>query len=168
MLGYGAVALAAAVGGAAWRLHNLEGGGPDSPDAAFWSLAFDRPEGGRLDMAALRGQPMVLNFWATWCPPCVEEMPELDRFHQAWSPRGWQVIGLAVDGPSAVRRFLQRLPVSFPIGLACLDGATLGKALGNREGGLPFTVVLDGSGTIRHRKAGKTSLDELTRWASAL
>lgn len=166
MLGYGAVALAAAVGGAAWRLHNLEGGGPDSPDAAFWSLAFDRPEGGRLDMAALRGQPMVLNFWATWCPPCVEELPLLNAFHAEHEPGGWQVLGLAVDRPSAVREFTRRLPLRFPVGMAGLAGTELSKSLGNVSGGLPFTVVFGRDGSVLHRKIGKVSESDLRQWAS--
>jgi thiol-disulfide isomerase/thioredoxin len=139
----------------------------DRPDPSMWTLAFDRPQGGSLLMSSLRGRPVVLNFWATWCPPCVEEMPELDRFYRAWQARGWQVVGLAIDNAAAVRRFLDKQPVSFAIGLAGLDGSTLARSLGNAQGGLPYTVVLASDGTIRQRKAGQTHFEELQGWAEA-
>ncbi|MBC7717365.1 MAG: TlpA family protein disulfide reductase, partial [Pseudorhodobacter sp.] len=81
-------------------------------------------------MADLRGKPLLLNFWATWCPPCVKEMPLLDAFYQTHRARGWQVVGLAVDSPTPVRAFLERVPVSFPIGLAGMEGSELSRALG--------------------------------------
>jgi thiol-disulfide isomerase/thioredoxin len=166
----------AAGGGIAWRARHESSisasadaaGTVDAAGATLWGLAFERPEGGQLSMESLRGRPLVLNFWATWCPPCVEEMPELDRFQRAWSGRSWQVVGLAVDNAAAVRRFLAKQPVSFPIGLAGLDGSTLARTLGNAQGGLPYTVVLAADGAIRQRKAGQTNLDELNRWAQSV
>ena len=139
--------------------------GNDPVPADLWTLRLDRPEGGALELASLRGKPLVLNFWATWCPPCLREMPALDRFHQAWGPKGWQVVGLAIDGPTPVRGFLARTPVRFPIALAGLDGTDLVRALGNASGGLPFTVVIDAGGRVRQRKLGETSFDELSGWA---
>ena len=162
----------AALGGAGlawWRRSQPTGGavaGDDPTPADLWSLRLDRPEGGTLDLATLRGKPLVLNFWATWCPPCLREMPALDRFHQTWGPKGWQVVGLAIDGPTPVRGFLAKTPVRFPIGLAGLDGTELVRTLGNPGGGLPFTVVIDAAGRVRQRKLGETSFDELAGWAA--
>ena len=67
----------------------------------FWGLALETPDGAPFKISSLAGQPLLLNFWATWCPPCVEELPLLNRFHLAQQSRGWRVLGLAVDQPIA-------------------------------------------------------------------
>ena len=128
---------------------------------ALLSQRFQRPQGGELDLSAMRGRLLVVNFWATWCPPCVREMPQLDRFHQAIRDRPWQVIGLAVDAPMAVREFLARIPVGFSIGLAGLEGTELMRQLGNEAGALPFTVMIDPRGQVAWRKLGETTMEEL-------
>jgi len=169
------VGTAAALAGAGlgwWRRPGLAPSvsGPATGDeaalAALWALQLDRPEGGTLTLADFRGKPLLLNFWATWCPPCVREMPALDRFHQAFGPKGWQVVGLAIDGPTPVRQFLARVKVGFPIGLAGLDGTGLVQRLGNPAGGLPFSVLIDARGQVMQRKLGETSFDELAGWAT--
>ncbi|MFM2066469.1 MAG: hypothetical protein RLZZ584_1378 [Pseudomonadota bacterium] len=131
----------------------------------LWARRFDKPGGGELVFAELRGKPLVVNFWATWCPPCVKEMPELDRFAKDYAAKGWQVVGVAVDGPTPVREFLQKTPVAFPIGLAGFGGAELARDLGNSGGGLPFTVVFDAAGKQVHSRLGQTSYAELAGWA---
>ena len=163
---YGGVAVAAAaagLGGAWWRERGSSSKG-EVLDAAFWAQRFERPEGGELVLANLRGKPLLLNFWATWCPPCVEEMPMIDRFFRENGANGWQVVGLAIDQPSAVRKFLQKTPVSYPLGLAGLQGTELVKSLGNTAGGLPFTLVLTGAGTVAARKMGKLEPADLDTW----
>lgn len=167
--GVAALAAGAGVGGAWWSQHREAGAGNggEQLDAAFWSRNFDRPGGGQLELAGLKGKPMLLNFWATWCPPCVEELPMMDRFFKDQAANGWQVVGLAIDQPSAVRKFLERTPVSFPIGLAGLEGTELVKQLGNTGGGLPFTVVLHGDGSVAARKMGKVEPADLEAWRRA-
>ncbi len=142
--------------------------GGDALPADFWQQAFDRPEGGQIALASLRGKPLLINFWATWCPPCVKEMPELDRFHQAFAPKGWAVLGLAIDGPTPVREFLAKVRVGFTLGLAGLNGTELAQGMGNDAGGLPFTVMISPQGQILHRKLGGTHFDELAGWARAI
>ncbi|MEJ6008194.1 TlpA disulfide reductase family protein [Paucibacter sp. AS339] len=138
-----------------------------SPQAQeFWASRFDRLGGGELQAAQFRGKPLLLNFWATWCPPCVKELPELAQFQREFQSRGWQVLGLAVDSPSAVREFLQKLPLDFALGLAGLTGTDLSRKLGNSQGGLPFSVAFGASGEIVWRKLGATSLAELQQMAA--
>ena len=160
------VALAAATAGAGvawWRFSP----GPvlSGAEEAFWGSRFDGPNGEAVEVAAWRGQPLLVNFWATWCPPCVEELPLLNAFQDAHRARGWQVLGLAVDRASAVREFMQRLPLHFPVGMAGLAGTDLSKMLGNASGGLPYTVVFGRDGAVLHRKIGKVSENDLAQWA---
>lgn len=137
----------------------------DVLQAGFWAQQFDTPAGGSLGLTSLKGKPVLLNFWATWCPPCVKEMPELDRFHTEFGPKGWQVLGLAIDGPTPVKEFLAKVHVGFGIGLAGFGGTELAQALGNAAGGLPFSLLIDAQGRVRHRKMGATHFDELAAWA---
>lgn len=171
LAGSGAAAAAAGLG---WQVTRSPGTAPgatlvlDEATTAFWQASFPQPDGQPLALGSLRGQPLVLNFWATWCPPCVKEMPELDRFAKTFASRGGQVLGLAVDKPSAVREFLKRSPVSYRIGLAGFDGTDLSRRLGNSSGALPFTAVFGRSGAVVQRKLGETNFDELSAWSRAL
>jgi thiol-disulfide isomerase/thioredoxin len=169
------VGLAAAAGGAWWALKHQaaapasSGKSPGDPlPADFWTKQFDTIAGPALGLAKLQGRPLLINFWATWCPPCVKEMPEIDRFHREFSGEGWNVLGLAIDSPTPVKGFLARKPVGFQIGLAGLGGTELAQELGNTAGALPFTIVIDAQGGIRQRKAGPTNFEELSAWAKEL
>ena len=168
LLATSGVALAAAAGGAGWAWWRLQGSRLGEAEQALWAQRFDQPAGGELVMAPLLGQPMVLNFWATWCAPCVKEMPLLDAFHRQNKAKGWQVVGLAVDGPTPVREFLAKLPVAFPIGLAGFNGVDLARSFGNQSGGLPFSVVFDRRGAAVFRKLGTVTEQELSEWVATL
>jgi len=165
---YAGVAALAAVAGAgvAWQRQAGQDTGTLASDvmSAFWATEFDTPTGESLPMASFQGRPLVINFWATWCAPCVEEMPLIDAFFRENKEKSWQVLGLAIDQPSRVRQFLTQFPVSYKIGLAGLTGTELGKSLGNEVGGLPFTVVLDGQGRVIQRKVGKLTPDDIKKW----
>jgi thiol-disulfide isomerase/thioredoxin len=165
------VASAAALAGAGWALWRSrerapEPAGPVIDEAAVWGMRFQRPSGGQLSMDELRGRPLIVNFWATWCAPCIKEMPEIDRFHREHAARGWQVLGLAIDSAEPVRAFLERIPVGFPVALAGLSGMELLRNLGNVAGALPFTVHYDADGRVRRRRLGETTARELSSWAA--
>jgi thiol-disulfide isomerase/thioredoxin len=127
----------------------------------FWSLQWNTPDGTPLSMQSFQGRPLLVNFWATWCPPCVEELPLINAFYQQNKGNGWQVLGLAVDKVSQVKAFLTKVPLAFPVGMAGLGGTELSRTLGNVGGGLPFTFALDRSGSIVQRKMGQVSADDL-------
>ena len=162
---YAGVAGTAALAGAGlalWKWRTEEG--RRDAAAVLWPMNFDTPAGTSLAMQSLRGKPLVLNFWATWCPPCVEELPLLDGFYRENASKSWQVVGLAIDQPSAVRKFLERTPVSFPIALAGLGGTELGHALGNLAVGCRSRSWSARAGTCCSVKwAGVTAAD-LAAW----
>ncbi|VWX58183.1 Thiol-disulfide oxidoreductase ResA [Burkholderiales bacterium 8X] len=160
-----ATAATAGVAGAVWQQRRESSG--ESMGADFWTHRFEGPDGKEVAFEQLKGKPLLLNFWATWCPPCIEEMPMIDAFFRENARNGWQVVGLAIDQPSAVRKFLAKTPVSYPVGLAGLDGTEFVKALGNTKGGLPFTLVLDAKGQRLARKMGKLESADLAEWQRA-
>lgn len=164
MAGVAALAGAAGLGTALWR-----GRAPvAAPEAALWALKFDQPTGGEMALGAFRGRPLLLNFWATWCPPCVSELPLLDRFQREQAAAGWQVAGIAVDNLAPVLEFLGKHPVGFAIGLAGSGGIELARQLGNSGGGLPFTAVFDRRGRLAERKLGIIAPADLQAWVKSL
>lgn len=165
LLGVAALAAAAGAGTAIWRTQTgavpLPAGG-----AALWTLTFERLDGAPLAMASWRGRPLLLNFWATWCVPCVTEMPLLDRFAREHAASGWQILALAIDQPESVRRFLGERSLGLPVALAGAGGLELSRGLGNQQGALPFTAVFDSSGALVQHKLGAVSADLLVTWVS--
>lgn len=152
---------AAAVGaGVATRYFALRE--PQTGD--LWAHSFPAVDGEPIRLAVFRGRPLIINFWATWCPPCVKEMPLIDDFYQQIGKSRLNILGLAVDQPDAVRRFLQHTPVHYAVAMAGADGLDLTRKLGNNAGALPFSVFFDADGVIRHRKLGELDRADLEHW----
>lgn len=127
----------------------------------FFAAKLTDTSGQTIDLSTFKGKPLVVNFWASWCPPCVAEMPELSKFYEQYRAKGVQMIGIAIDNPTAVKQFLQRHPVSYPVLFGGMDGPALSQALGNKNGGLPFTVVIDAKGDIVFQHLGQTNVQQL-------
>jgi thiol-disulfide isomerase/thioredoxin len=169
--GVAAAAVFAGAGAAYWRgkqksqeASNKLATGERNDLSDLWQMKFDTPDGGQLAMQSLKGKPLLINFWATWCPPCVDELPLLERFYNQNKAKSMQIVGLAADKPEAVRTFLKRLPLTFLIGITDLSGITLSKSWGNLAGGLPFSVMLAADGHVMQRKMGKLNEEDLKIW----
>jgi thiol-disulfide isomerase/thioredoxin len=105
-------------------------------------------------LAEWRGKVLVLNFWATWCPPCREEMPEFVRLQNELGGQGLQFVGVAIDEPDEVRAFLKDNPVNYPILIGDEQAPDWADSLGNRLSALPFSVVFDRGGKVAHTQTG--------------
>ena len=117
--------------------------------------------------ADFAGRPLLVNLWASWCGPCIEEMPELDRFAAAQGEDGIQVVGIALDDQAAVEDFLQRIPVRYPILIDAAGPRDAGVQLGNLRGVLPYTVLLSADGRLAKQRIGPFVHGELDDWARA-
>ena len=137
------------------------------PATALFAHTFNDADGQPQPMNQWQGTWLVVNFWATWCAPCVEEMPDLQRVHVEYAGRGVAVVGLAIDNPAAVKRFRDELKLQLPLLVAGAAGTELARQLGNLSGALPYTVLIDQSGSIVRSKLGQLHAAELRSWLKA-
>ncbi|HYP67139.1 MAG TPA: TlpA disulfide reductase family protein [Thiobacillaceae bacterium] len=158
----GLAAVAALVGGllVSTRLHEpnskTEPGGEILLAAAFKDL-----NGQRQPLSQWRGKALVVNFWATWCPPCRAEIPGFIELHRELAGQGVQFVGIAIDQGDKVRDFARELGVNYPLLIGEGDALELQRELGNQTGGLPFTVVLDFEGRLVTQHQGGFSAKQL-------
>lgn len=132
---------------------------PKSPAAAavsgLWQLNFPDSQGHEQPLSQWRGQVVVLNFWASWCAPCREEIPDFVALRTQYRPKGVEFVGIAIDNPVNVTQFLQRLPINYPILIGEGAAHTLARQLGNASGALPYTIVFDRDGRVALRHLGR-------------
>lgn len=162
----GAVALLALAVGATFALHTERPVAPPAVSTLF-QRSFGDVEGRAQPMEQWRGDLLVINFWATWCAPCVEEMPDLQKIQTEYATRGVRIVGLAIDNAAAVRRFRDEQKLEFPLLLAGAAGTEVVRELGNASGALPYTVLLDPNGAVVRSKLGRLGAGELRSWLDA-
>ncbi|UHQ20786.1 TlpA family protein disulfide reductase [Lysobacter sp. KIS68-7] len=114
---------------------------------------------------AYAGRPVLINLWASWCGPCVTEMPALQSFAGEQGSNGVQVVGIALDDPQAVRAFIARTGVAYPILIDAAGPADAGVRLGNPKGVLPYSVLISADGRLLKQRIGPFEEGEIAAWA---
>ncbi|HYD81114.1 MAG TPA: TlpA disulfide reductase family protein [Paucimonas sp.] len=111
---------------------------------------------------------LVVNFWATWCAPCVDEMPELSDLQREIAAQKVQILGIGIDSASNIAEFAKKYSISYPLYVGGVNGTELSRQLGNQGGGLPFTVVIGRDGQVKKTFLGRLKMDDLRKSLSGL
>jgi len=153
-----ASAVALLAGAAGYLLQTWRGAAPEpaNPAAVTALIAARLPDvaGASRSVEDWRGQVLVVNFWATWCAPCREEIPEFIRLQERFRGKGLQFVGISIDQAANVEKFAKELGVNYPLLLGGVETLALLREAGNRAGVLPYTLILDRQGNVAARHAG--------------
>ena len=132
-----------------------------TPVGALFAQSMNDASGANHSLARWKGKALVVNFWAPWCAPCVQEMPELNQLAVDSGVKGINVIGIGIDSAANIAQFAAKLKISYPLYVAGLDGTDLARQFGNSNGGLPYTVLIGADGKVVKTYLGKLKFDEL-------
>ncbi|MCK9508834.1 MAG: TlpA family protein disulfide reductase [Pigmentiphaga sp.] len=152
------VAVVAVVAGMGWQRWSAEP--PATASTLLFAQTLHDLKGEQQAFQQWRGKPLVLNFWATWCAPCVEEMPDLEGLHQKYAA-STQFVGIGIDSVESMQAFTEKVTVSYPLLQGGMVGMEMMKQFGNRAGGLPYTVVLNEQGEVVLQHAGRIHPEQL-------
>lgn len=156
--------LAAAVG---YRFGALDQGAElppiAAPSQAIYDLTLVDQQGTAQAIGQWRGKVLVLNYWATWCHPCREEMPGFSRLHDKYLGKGVQFVGISIDTADKIAHFQKETPVSYPLLIGDMDAMKNSAGLGNSRQALPFTAVFDRSGRLAMTRLGRWPEADLER-----
>lgn len=133
----------------------------DAAATALLGIRLPDASGKEETLGQWKGKVLVVNFWATWCTPCREEMPDFVAAQRDLGGRGLQFVGIAVDEADKVRRFAEEIGLNYPALIGGYGAIELSQTLGNRVGALPFTVILDRSGKVVHTQLGPLASTKL-------
>ena len=136
-------------------------GDSDTALQALRTLTLPDSAGRSVAVGQFRDRLLIVNFWATWCAPCVEEMPELSALALELSSNRLQVIGIGVDSAAKIAEFARKHQISYPLLVAGASAVQMLRPLGNTSGGLPFTLVIGRDGQIKHRHLGRLNMSTL-------
>jgi thiol-disulfide isomerase/thioredoxin len=149
-----AVVAGVALAGLAAGLYFSPGVPRDSPAASLLGLALPDIDGHEQRLDQWKGKVLVVNFWATWCEPCREEMPEFVKAQAALGGKGLQFVGIAIDQPDKIRQFSRELKLNYPSLVGGYGALELSKSFGNNFMALPFTVIVDREGRVAYGQMG--------------
>lgn len=161
----GAAGAAAALAGAlagAFALQSRSGA------AELLAARYPDLEGNPRRLLDWQGRVLLCNFWATWCAPCREEVPILVQAKQQWGTNGVEIVGIGIDSADKIREFSKSYKINYPVLIANATALQLLRRLGNRSGGLPYSVILDPSGGIVHRHLGPLTAADMRRLLASL
>lgn len=128
---------------------------------ALMQLSFPDANGKAHNMSEWQGKTVLLNFWATWCPPCVSEMPELVQLQKDLAGKNLQIVGIGIDSRTNILDFANKHQISYPLLVGGMEGTTVSKQFGNDTGGLPFTVLITPDGTVHKTYMGRLDMQKV-------
>jgi thiol-disulfide isomerase/thioredoxin len=134
-----------------------------APSSPLPEFSFPDLSGQQHSVAEWRGKVLVLNFWATWCPPCREEIPELIALQKQYAEKGLQIVGIAIEDLEPVSEFIDFVDMNYPVLIAGDAGLALTRQLGNALGAVPYTLVVDRQGRIVYGQPGQVTKDKMLK-----
>jgi thiol-disulfide isomerase/thioredoxin len=138
------------------------------PSKTLYSQRMTDVKGVEQQLAQWQGKALLVNFWAPWCAPCVEEMPELSELQTASAGKNLQIIGIGIDSQANIAEFAQRMKITYPLYVGGIGGSDLSRTFGNTQGGLPFTVLIGADGQVKKTYLGRLKFDQLRSDLSSL
>lgn len=165
----GVTAALALIAGLAWRhIPADDTRSPGLDGSTLLALTLPDATGREQSLQQWKGKVVVVNFWATWCEPCREEMPRFVKLQDEYGAKGLQFVGIAIDQVEKVQRFASEIHLNYPTLLGGYGAVELSKSTGNRFGALPFTLVLDRAGNIVYTQLGPVKDAQLRSTISQL
>jgi len=137
--------------------------GVTGPVAELYKQTLPDAKGAATPLAQYKGKPLLVNFWAPWCGPCVQEMPELSALAAGEEGKKLQVIGIGIDSPTNIAEFSDKYKITYPVLVAGMSGTDLSRQFGNAQGGLPYTVLIGADGQVKKTYLGKLKFDQLRK-----
>lgn len=127
------------------------------------ALEFSLPDlqGRQRAISEWQGKILIINFWATWCPPCLKEIPEFISLQNEFNDKGLQFVGIAVEDKEAIEQYLKTIAINYPILVGGDEAITLSRQLGNIISTVPFSIIVNKQGQIIHRHPGELSRERI-------
>ncbi|KAB8043680.1 TlpA family protein disulfide reductase [Janthinobacterium aquaticum] len=135
--------------------------GATGPVTELYALSLPDAAGTTQALSQWKGKNLLVNFWAPWCPPCVQEMPELSEVQGEFAAKNLQIIGVGIDSASNIATFANKVKIAYPVYVSGMSGTELSRHFGNATGGLPFTVLIGADGEVKKTYLGRLKFDQL-------